>query len=345
MYSREGASSRYRTYQYLDYFLSRGVKADVFHLLGEEYLQRLYAGRRIPKRYLLIRFLARVRDVLRARNYDVVVIEKELLPYAPSGLEHILRWINPNIVIDYDDAIFVKYLNRPILKRKIPAVIRLSAAVTVGNQYLRSYVRSFNPNISVIPTVIDLDRYRPKNSYEMSPDRVVIGWIGTPITSRYLFQIHEALTKLTQQFPIVLRCVGTTPDFAMEDIKIENVAWDESTEVGEVLSFDIGIMPLTDNPFSKGKCGLKLLQYMACGVPAVGSPVGINEEIICDGHNGFLPYCGAAWVERLAALVESPDLRERMGQNGRQTVIDRYSLKTVAPRLLAIYTGVANRTH
>ena len=340
-YSRKGASSRYRTYQYLSYLRFQGLEVDVSPLFGDEYLAWLYAGDRIPKRYLLMRLLSRVRDVLRASKYDVIVVEKELLPHVPSGLEHVLRWLNPNIVADYDDAIFANYQNTLLLKRKIATVIRLSKAVNAGNSYLASYAREFNTNVNLIPTVVDLDKYESKRSYEIQPDKVVIGWIGTPITSKYLFEIKDALSTLAERYPITLRCIGTSHAFTMKGVEVENITWEESTEASKILTFDIGIMPLTDDPFARGKCGLKLIQYMACGIPAIASPVGVNKDIICNGENGLLAGSEEEWVNQVSLLIQDRHLRKRIGIKGRQTVRERYSLEVVAPQLLAIYRRVA----
>jgi glycosyltransferase involved in cell wall biosynthesis len=274
----------------------------------------------------------------------VVVVEKELLPHVPPVLEHVLRWLNPNIVADYDDAIFANYQNNPLLKRKIPTVIKLSKAINAGNHRLADYARKFNPNVNLIPTVVDLSKYNPKGSYEISGDKVVIGWIGTPITSKYLSLIQDALSRLSRKYPLILRCIGTSPDFAIPGVETENIKWEESTEVENIRTFDIGIMPLTDDPFSRGKCGLKLIQYMACGIPSIVSPVGVNKDIICDGENGLLAGSEEEWVDQITLLIQDRHLRKRMGMKGRQTVIERYSLEVVAPKLLAIYEKVAQGT-
>lgn len=340
-YSRKGASSRYRTFQYLDYLRSHGIKADVFPLLGDEYLERLYAGHRIPRHYLFGLFLQRIRDLFRVCKYDVVVVEKELLPHAPPVLEYVLHWLNPNIIADYDDAIFANYQNNPLLKHKIPTVLRLSKAINVGNHHLADYARKFNSNVNLIPTVVDLDKYNPKGSYEISADKVVIGWIGTPITSKYLSEVQVALSNLSQEYSITFRCIGAAPDFTMEGIEVENIKWEEATEVENILTFAIGIMPLTDDPFSRGKCGLKLIQYMACGIPSIASPVGANKDIICNGENGLLAGSEEEWVDQITLLIQDRHLRKQMGMKARRTVIDKYSLQVVAPKLLAIYERVA----
>jgi len=340
-YSQKGGSSRYRTYQYLDYLRQQGVKANVSPLLGDEYLERAYTGRGIPKLYLLRTFSKRLLDIYKARKYDLIVIEKELFPHIPPVFEHLLRLINKNIVADYDDAIFANYQDNFLLRSKVPVVMRLSKAVNVGNQYLANYARKVNPNVNLILTVVDLDKYKPKSSYAIMGDKVVIGWIGTPITSKYLFEIQGVLSRLSREYPITLRCIGTSPDFAIPGVGIENIKWEEATEAKNLLTFDIGIMPLTDDPFSRGKCGLKLIQYMACGIPSVASPVGANRDIIQDGANGLLAGSSDEWVDKIALLIENRHLREQTGREARRTVIDKYSFQVIAPQLLEVYERVA----
>jgi glycosyltransferase involved in cell wall biosynthesis len=163
------------------------------------------------------------------------------------------------------------------------------------------------------------------------------------MTVRYLFEIQEALSKLFQKYPVILRCIGTPSDFVMNGINIENVRWDESTEVNDLLTFDIGIMPLFDDLFSRGKCGLKLIQYMACGIPSVASPVGANKDIIQNGVNGFLASNADEWINKLALLIEDQRLREKIGKEGRMTVIKRYTFQITAPKLLEIYKENARK--
>jgi len=340
-YSRKGASSRYRTFQYLDYFRQHGVEVYVSPLLGDGYLENLYSGRRASKLYLLKSFSKRVFYIFKARKYDLVVIEKELFPHIPPVFEHLLHSINKNIVTDYDDAIFVNYQNNFLLKSKIPTVIRLSKMVNVGNQYLANYARKFNPNVNIVPTVVDLNKYKAKVSYEIRGDKVIIGWIGTPLTSKRLFEVQAALSELSKKYPIILRCIGTSPNFAMKGIRIENIKWEESKEADNILTFNVGIMPLPDNPYTRGKCGLKLIQYMACGIPSVASPVGANCDIIQDGINSLLAKSSKEWVNKIASLINDPYLSERLGREARRTVADKYSLQAVSPKLLEIYKKAA----
>ncbi len=340
-YSRRGASSRYRVYQYLDYLKQQGIEADVYPLLNDEYIESMYTHRSTLMLYLLEAFFKRLFYILRARSYDLVVIQKELFPYMPPIFEYLLYLINKNIVLDFDDAIFVKYQNNILLRNKLPIAIRLSKVINVGNRYLADYARKFNPNVNIIPTTINLNKYKSKTNYEIIGNRVVIGWIGTPVTSRFLLVVQEVLLHLSKKYPIVLRCIGTSSDFTMDGVDVENIEWNESTEAENLRAFDIGIMPLTDDPFSRGKCGLKLIQYMAMGIPSIASPVGVNSDIIQDGVNGFLASSRDEWIRKIILLIEDIHTREQIGKEGRQTVINKYPLQKVAPKLVEIYKEAA----
>jgi len=335
-YSSLGASSRYRIYQYLDYLEHKGIKTEVSPLLTEDYLKNIYKGKRISRLFILKKFAERLLIILGARKYDLVVIQKELFPYVPPFFELLLKKINKNIIIDYDDAIFVKYEDNPFLRKKIPTILRLAKAITVGNQYLANYASKFNDNIKIIPTVIDLKKYYPKKNYSINTKRIIIGWIGTPITQKYLYLVEEPLKMLASKYVFVLRVIGCSA-ISLDRVKIQRREWDIQTEATEISKFDIGIMPLNNDSFSKGKCGLKLIQYMACGVPSVASPVGANKSIIQNGVNGFLANTKEEWVEKIELLINNQNLRETIGKNAINTIIKKYSLQQTAPNLINIF--------
>lgn len=338
-YSRLGASSRYRTYQYLAWLNSQGIETQVQPLLGDDYLHQIYSGN-LPARIRIIRnYLTRLLSLQDVAHYDLIVLEKELFPRLPLVTEKRLARTGARIIVDYDDAIFHDYEEHPLLKEKIGRVMRSSSAVTVGNDYLATYAERFNSQVYKIPTCVDLSRYKVKRNYE-TKGPLVIGWIGTPITARYLYVVEPALKALSSKLSFILRCVGTPQDFSIPRIHMENVPWSEESEVDQIRSFDIGIMPLTDDPYSRGKCGLKLIQYMACGVPVVASPVGVNGEIVQDGVNGYLAGDEQSWLEALAQLGQSEQLREQMGKAGREKVESHYSLDVVAPKLLRVFQNV-----
>lgn len=336
-YSSLGASSRYRVYQYLDYFKYKKIKTKVSPLLTENYLKNIYKGKKISRLYLFKRFVKRFFVLLEARKYDLVVIQKELFPYVPPFFEPFLKKINKNIIVDYDDAIFVNYENNQLLCNKIPTIFRLAKAITAGSRYLANYAYKFNNNVKTIPTVVDLKKYQAKKNYSINNKRIVLGWIGTPLTQKYLFEIKNPLKKLSQKYPLLLKCVGSSPNFSINGVKVENVQWNRKKEIEHILTFDVGIMPLTDNVFSRGKCGLKLIQYMGCGIPSVASSIGANKDILVDGENGFLARSNREWIEKISVLIEDKELRKSLGKNGRETIAKSYSIKITAPKLLTFY--------
>ncbi|MGO0122935.1 glycosyltransferase family 4 protein [Desulfothermobacter acidiphilus] len=273
-------------------------------------------------------------------KYDILYVEKELFPYLPAFFEGYLRKLGVKIIADYDDAVFTLYDPIPFLRHKIPCVMSTCAAVVVGNQYLADYAAKYNSRVYIIPTCVDVKKYRVKPYYSMKEDVVVIGWIGSPATEHYLRLLEEPLKELSKEFKILLKCIGVSEEFDLPGIRLRKVPWSEATEAEELTEIDVGVMPLTDDPFSRGKCGLKLLQYMVCGIPVVGSPVGGNKEIIRESENGFLASTGREWVEKLRILISSEELRARMGREGRAVVEKAYSLDAGLEKLLKVFRDV-----
>jgi len=328
----------------LPYLEKEGFHIKVSSLLSNRYLRRLYSEDGLCRRlclyfdYLRACF-RRLISIPEARKYDLVVIEKELFPYLPFFFERLLKIFNPNIVVDYDDATFAAYhrvssrVGSWLLKDKIAKIMGASKAVIVGNKFLEWYASRHNKNVYLVPTVLDLEKY------EMRPCKwaaaVVLGWIGTPITARYLLAVSSVIRALAERHDLVLKVVGA-PSFTMEGVRVKAVAWSEETEADELAEMDIGVMPLPDDEWERGKCGLKLLQYMASGVPAVASPVGANVEIIDDGVNGYLAATEEEWIEKLLALIDDEALRRRLGVQARTTVEERYSLQVFAPMFCQI---------
>jgi glycosyltransferase involved in cell wall biosynthesis len=216
--------------------------------------------------------------------------------------------------------------------------------VTVGNGYLAERARSAGAGrVEFIPTVIDLDRYpeTPPEDRAGGPPRVV--WIGSPSSCRYLNLLRDPLMQLRKRIEFKLRIIGgTAPD--LPGVDIEAVPWSEETEVASLRECQIGVMPLFDSPWERGKCGYKLIQYMACGLPVVASPVGVNREIVRAGENGLLAGTTGEWVEVLDRLLANRDLRHEMGRAGRKRVEEEYCTQRVAPRLLELLTAAARRS-
>lgn len=356
-YSRMGASSRLRSLQYLDALAAAGVEVRACPLLDEHYLKAIYAKRGMPVFHVLRAYLRRLRLLLGARNFDVVWIEKELFPNLPAWFEWLLARARVPCVVDYDDAVFHNYdlsahPMKRLLKHKIDNVMRHADLVLAGNHYLlRRAVKAGARQVALLPTVVDIARYRSV-PVPAPQERLVIGWVGSPSTVRYLRALLPVLTRLAARFPIELAVIGAQLDIQVEaqagtpaslPFAVKHIRWTEDTEAAEIARFDIGVMPLDDGPWEQGKCGYKLIQYMACGKPVVGSRVGANVDIVEAGASGFLAGNEDEWFEALGRLLADPPLRHAMGYRGRALVEEKYCLQVTAPLLVGHLCEVAAR--
>jgi len=351
-YPRRGPSSRYRVYQFLPYLKREGISFSVNELHTDEYLDSMFSGRKMPVYYYLLRFLRRFFRILSSIRYDVVFIQKELFPYVPPIFEVLLRMLKRKVVYDIDDAVFLYYTRsknpvvRFFLSSKMALVLRLSHCVLAGNRYLKDYALRFNRNVELFPTVVDTERYDAaiskwsRDSSANSEKDPVIGWIGSNETLPYLIEIEPALRELAGRYRFKLLVIGAR-DLKMEGVEVETVEWSERREIEELLRFDIGIMPLPSDEWAEGKCGLKLLQYMACSLPVVSSPSGGGLEIVDHGRNGFIARDQGEWVEYLSTLIDNEELRVRFGREGRRRVKEHFSLSHWAPVMKEVLLRVA----
>ncbi|MEZ0230314.1 MAG: glycosyltransferase family 4 protein [Planctomycetota bacterium] len=340
-YGRLGASSRVRGYQFQAALAALGCDVEFFPLLDNHYLRRKYRSGKTSWVDVAKSYPRRMVELLsKRRRFDVLFVEKELFPYWPAALELAFVEHGPPVVLDYDDAVWEPYARRPLLQDKIARLIGAAAAVTAGSRYLEAYARTRNDRVFHVPSVIDAARYTPRASYD-GAGPVRIGWIGTPMTQFLLAPAAEALAVVARERSVRLVLVGAAPGTTVSGIETEVLPWREEEETERVRSFDVGIMPLTDEPFHRGKCGYKLVQYMGAGVPSVASPVGANEDVIVPGETGFLARTTDEWVEKLRALADSSDLREKMGRSGRRRVEDVLSVERAATRLAEVFRSVA----
>lgn len=336
-YEPLGASSRLRTFQYLPYLRAHGLIVDVQPLLGSEYLQNVYTGKRswsaIARAYA-----KRIYTMVSQRNYDVLWIEKEVFPWLPTWLASAIAPARTKWLVDYDDAVFHAYdmhrsaIVRSLLGNNIDRVMQRADMVTAGNEYLADRARSAGcRQVEIIPTVIDLERYPPLTD-SSEHGEIVIGWIGSPSSAVHLQLVARAAERLRKSHGVKFIAVGAPPR-QVAGTPFEAVSWSESTEVDQLRGFSIGIMPLSDRLWERGKCGYKLIQYMACGLPVVASPVGVNKDIVTQGTNGYLAADEEEWHDALVDLIESQTLRRNLGHAGRCIVENNYCLQVQAPRL------------
>ncbi len=340
-YTRLGASSRYRCYQFSGALRNRGHEVAFAPLLDDEYLHRLFSKRRRPLLRILFAYLRRFRDVIRAGGYDLAVLQFEAFPWMPVFLERLLFFFNRNVVLDLDDAWYEVYARNRFLKGKIPWLMRRSRAVVAGSEGIANFSRRFNDRTVLVPTVVDVRKYVP-NHQESAQRTAEIVWIGSPATSKLLLPYRKVWQSISEAYPeVCFKFIGAGEQFRLEGVRYRVVPWLEATEAEEVAMADIGIMPLQDEAFQRGKCALKIIQYMAAGLPVVASPIGANNDVVQEGETGFLPASEEEWVKALSAMIEDRALRRRMGNSGRKRAEQLYSIETAVPILEVVFSSAA----
>lgn len=327
LFTRSGPSSRYRVYQYLDRLKAFGLSVRVVE-----------PPRDSPRHLGYI-----LRITLEAVRADVVFVQKRTFWWVAP----LLRLASKRMVYDLDDAMYAASqapLPLPAskerrLRENVIRIIRLSDEVIVGNRYLHEFASRYSEKVTIIPTVVDTQVYKPLWLDAKPP--ITIGWVGSPENLVYLQSIADAFRCLSHRHPgeFVLKVVSSD-QVDIPGVPLVNQRWQLSSEIEDVQSFDIGIMPLTDNEWTRGKCAFKQLQYMALGLSTVASPVGANVDVIRDGVNGFLAESTDEWVEKLGRLIQDAGLRKRIGQAGRSTVERDYSVESAMPKIVAVLNRV-----
>ncbi len=336
----EMASSRQRVYQYLPRLRELGIKAEVLVP---------------PISGITQQILYRLELLRRARMADVIFIQKKLfhIPYL-----RLLLKVNPNLVFDLDDALFVQNPGAPelsphmqVLKQRLDFILSCAQQVIVCNEYLATYARSWNAHVIVLPTVVDTHKFTPPSRREnLERDPVTIGWVGSGEQHLpHLRIVENPLRVVSREFPIQLCLVGTMNSqrirdlFANAPFPVKYIDWIAPDELPAAMAaFDIGIMPLVDDAWSQGKCAFKALLYMAMGVPTIVSPVGMNCQVIRNQENGVWARDEAEWIEQIRSLVTQPELRVRLSTAGLSTVRNYYSLDVLAPQLAHALHEAAN---
>ncbi len=339
-----------RSFQYLPWLKAAGIDVTVEPLFSDEYVGRLQKNSNNAVEAARA-YAGRFKSMISSRDFDLIWIEKEALPWLPAWLEKLLLPKSTPYVLDYDDAVFHYYdrhrksLVRYLFSEKHPALMRGAALVIAGNQYLADFSAQVGARrVEMIPTVIDLDRYPAAELRPLTADAVppCIGWIGQRSTASFLTPYKSLFKQMSEAGQARFTAIGI--DAQSLGLPMKSIAWTEGTEVESIASFDIGIMPLVDEPFARGKCGYKLIQYMACGLPVVASPVGVNRQIVEHGINGFLAETPEQWERSLQTLLADASLRHRMGQAGRQKVEPQYCIQKTGPKLAALLWTAANST-
>lgn len=342
-----GAGNRLRIEQYGEYLRTEGIELAVSAFFDDRGYRVLYRpGHLVAKVFAVLRGIwRRVRDLARVRSFDVVLVYRESAPIGPPLFERVLGLLRIPYVFDFDDAIFLGPIH-PSNRRwawlrhpsRVAETTRGACAVIVGNEYLAQWAERHNGRVTIISTAVDVDRHRP---YPRPPGGPVIGWVGSSTTAPYLALLDEPLRVVAEHRPEVrLRLIGGR--YAHPSMPTEEVAYDLEREPLHVSSFDIGVLPEPDDEWTRGKGAFKALIYMAAGLPVVASHVGVNPDIVVDGVTGYCVTDDAGWIDALERLIADPELRARLGRNGRARVEEMFSTRVQGPRLAAVLRHAAD---
>lgn len=342
-------SQRYRYEQYIPFLEKNGFEFTFSPIINEKDDKIFYGKGKIFLKGLIAlkSIFIRIKDWMRFNDFEIIFIQREALFLGSTFFERKAFKSKAKVIFDFDDSIWlmdtspenVKYefLKNP---EKTKTNIKNAHLVVAGNGYLADYAKQFNTNTIVIPTSVDCEIHKPIPQLRGS-EKVVIGWSGSVSTIKHFESFTPTLIKLREKFgnTIKFKLMGDL-NYINADLLLKGDPWSAETEVNELNKIDIGLMPLPQDEWAKGKCGLKGLTYMACGVATVMSPVGVNKEIIINGQNGFLANTEEEWLSYLSQLIEDQSLRGKLGEEGRKTVLEKYSVDANKEKYLKAFQSV-----
>ncbi|RPD46890.1 glycosyltransferase [Hymenobacter sediminis] len=340
-------SQRFRFEQYFEALTAAGYQYRVASFISDATWSILYkSGHQLQKvTGILGGFLRRTALLFSVPQYDYVFIHREASPIGPPVFEWLIaKALGKKIIYDFDDAIWIpntseanKIVAGVKWHHKVDSICRWAYKVSCGNAYLRDYARQFNPNAIINPTTIDTEHLHNRVRNQQAPGKLVIGWTGTHSTLKYIEQVVPVLARLEQEFNFEFRVISNQPP-ALPLRSLVYVPWRKETEIADLLTFHVGLMPLEDDPWAKGKCAFKALQYMALGEPALVSPVGMNTEVVQENVNGNICATPAEWEAALRRLLINPSLRAQMGEAARRTIEERYSVVANRRNFLGLFS-------
>lgn len=327
---------RFRIEQWEPFLEKDGITIDYYTFSDEKLMKTMpQKGKFFSKVGGLTRaFARRLSHFSLLKKYDVIFVYRAAAMVGPAILERLMKLSGRPIILDFDDAIFMPHTaeaNRLFswlkFAGKTGSICRLSTSVTVGNEWLADYARKYNPKTFVVPTSIDTDAYQPIEKEKHN--KVIVGWTGSSTSQYHLEMFEPTLAKLLEKQDVEIRVISNREP-AFKTVPYTWREWSPETEIREIGSLDIGIMPNPDDEWSKGKCALKALQYMSMAIPTICSDIGANREVIQNGKNGFLAATESDWLEQLEKLILDEKLRRQMGQAARDTVVEKYSMTKCA---------------
>jgi glycosyltransferase involved in cell wall biosynthesis len=343
-------SQRFRFEQYLDILTAHGHQYRLAPFLSDATWRILYQpGLALQKGLgILGGFARRLGHVLAAPAYDFVFVHREAAPIGPPVFEWLLtKVLRKRVIYDFDDAIWLantSEANRIAaglkFHQKVVSICRWAYKNSCGNSYLATYARQYNPQAIVNPTTIDTVHLHNQVRDQLGSGPLVIGWTGTHSTLKYLHPIVPVLAQLEAEgLDFEFRVISNQPpEFDQPLRSLRFVPWQKATEIPDLLTFHVGLMPLEDDLWAKGKCAFKALQYMALGIPALVSPVGMNTEVVQDDYNGYICRTPADWHQRLRQLLLDAAHRQALGKAARATIEQHYSVLANTTNFLALFS-------
>jgi len=326
---------RFRYEQYIDYLRRRGHIVDVFPFLDEATNQILYQqGRYGAKVFGVLRgFLQRFKQVYTWKKYDYIFVYREASPIGPPIFEWLIaKVLRKKMLVDFDDAIWLtktanrnRYLAWLRNHAKLSTICTWAYKVSCGNAFLAQYAQQFTANTVVIPSTVDTQNVHNIVKKHSHKTPIIIGWTGTLTTMPYLDMVYPIIAKLAQEYAVELHIISNKAP-VVDYSFIKYIAWQKESEIQDLSTFDIGIMPLHDTIWEQGKCGFKAIQYLALGIPALVSPVGMNKDVVVHGVNGYHAHNTEEWLYYLRLLINNVKLRQQLGNAGRQHVLENYSV-------------------
>ena len=342
LYKDRSPSQRFRFEQYINILEENNWDCNFSSLHTASTDKIFYSkGNILRKLLLLLSFISkRLKDLKKSKTTDIIFVQREAFYTGSSFFEKQFSK-NSKLIFDFDDSIWLPNVSNANKKfewlknyNKTKQNIAYADVVIAGNEYLANYAKQFNNNVFIIPTTIDTEEYK---RMPINNNKIIIGWSGSVTTIQHFEFASKVLLRIKKEFgnKVEIKVIGDE-NYYNNELNIKGIAWKKEDEIKELSSFDIGIMPLPDDKWANGKCGLKGLQYMALEIPTIMSPVGVNTEIIQDGTNGFLANSDKEWFDKLSLLIEDSQLRTKLGKAGRQTVIDKYSVKANKEKYLDV---------
>jgi glycosyltransferase involved in cell wall biosynthesis len=358
---KDTPSSRFRVQQFIPYFKKLGIKCKLIqghpHKTYYVSYHNLILKRVVNSFLYFVKALTIIAQMPLILWADIVFLQRPLIHHNFIFLEKILYWFKKPIIFDIDDALFLKAKDPDQYEEifvklsqgnfRLNWTIKKAQYVLAGNKFLANYCKKYNNNTKIIPTVINTDRYRAYfnisgiSNIQKTKGKLIIGWMGTSTNLDYLVKYLDVFGEIRKMHPQTILMISTNNFFYKKKINkaipTQFIKWSKENELQTLYSFDIGIMPLPNEPWVKGKCGFKLIQYMACGIPSIGSNIGANKEIINDGSNGYLARGKEEWVQKISTLLKDVELRKKFSKQGRKKIEQNYSIKSVLPEFITIF--------